>query len=865
VSIFHGMTVAGRGLIVMRWILTALICLSFSLSSSISLAFPDSEVLGPDGDEPPFNFLITSTLSGFVLISDARLAVSYGETLELIDMGKYQSEQEQPPALSSDDETDGIIGGIAYDSGRNQVIASQEDGDLLFFDLSDITATPFSLILAEDKKLGRVTVDSDAATAYVANNGDMSIHIVDLGTRELTATIPVTIHGFETFNFTDAVYVENTAEVYFATDAGVVFYIARGAVTATGITGLTDVESLTSISPSPDGTFLYITNDRSDTDDTVIRVSTSSHAETNVISLIVDDRVTNTSPTGIVITEVTNPSGTYAYMAGSSGVTVIETGSDTLKNMGGEEGENGDPIPVTYQAIELVASSSSDGYIYTGQSNLDVGMISANPLVTISSLSYSDEESSLGTGGSFTLTFMSDQTGTYEIRAGGSVDAGGSLLTDEAGATTGTVDEVDQDISVTVAYDTNAEAFAEGENDLWVFVTNGDYRGRIATTLDVDTPPPSVVISSTGFGNSTIYVTFDNLNVADISAYHVYADVDSDVVLTKTEIAATVTHTQTTGTQTATVSGLTNGVTYYIAMDAEDAGGNVSLLRTGTYASGGLVSEMPEATQGPLDILGEGGCAMTGGRYSLAGVACIAMGLLLVSMFRRRMKALIVLLICLSVIGLSSVSALADTGDVEESDAYASNVFSESPQWWSFEVKTGFWMPQNKVLDQFFGKCCNMWSRMQGGLLVNKRYGAEFSAGFLYDTGYAVGATTGRTSQDKLTFMLVPMELSFVWRADYFTWRYIIPYVKAGGDAVFYRQKLNGASTKGMKYGMHGVGGLQINIGELGGTRREMDSDYGINDMFLTLEAEYKWINNFGGKGLDLSGQIYSIGFLFEF
>ena len=847
----------------LRSTLVLLAC--FLFFSSTASAFPDAEVLGVDGDSPPFNFNITSTISDFVLISDRRLAVSYGETLELVDMGEYLPEILQPPALSSDDDTDGVIGGIAYDSGRNQIVASQDDGDIIFFDLDDITATPESLLLAEGMALGPLTVDPDDATAYVANNSDMSIHIVNLGTRELTATIPVTIHGFETFTFTDAIYVENTTEVYFTTDAGVVFYIARGSETATGITGLTDAGNLTAISPSPDGSFLYVTNYRSGAEDTVIRITTSSHAEAAVISLMVDERVTNATPTGIVITDVTNPSATYAYMAGSSGVTVIDTGSDTLKNMGGDEGEDGDPIPMTYEATEIVASSSTDGYVYTGQSNLDVGMISANPLVTISSLTYSGEETSLGTGGSFTVTFMSDQTGAYEIRAGGSVDADGSLLTDDAGATSGTVDEINLDIPVTINYDENSEAFAEGTNYLWVFVTNGDYRGRVATMLEVDTPPPSVVIKSTGFGNAKIYVTFENLDVADISQYHVYVDVDPDAVLTKTEVSATIAHTEVGGSQTAEIGGLINGTTYYIAMAAEDAGGNISLVRTNTYANGEVVSEMPEQTQGPLGMLGEGGCAMVQGHGSIVGIVFIMLGLILAAIVRRRMRVFVSLLIFVALIGMCSSSALADTGDVAETDAYASNVVATSPQWWSFEVKTGFWMPHNSVLDDFFGKCCNMWTRMQGGLLVRKRYGVEAGVGFLYDTGYAVGATTGRTSEDKLTFMLVPMELSFVWRADYFTWRYIVPYLKTGGDAVFFRQKLNGASTKGMKYGIHGVGGIQINIGEIGGVGRELDVDYGINDMFLTLEAEYAWINNFGGGGLDLSGQIYSIGFLFEF
>ena len=134
-----------------------LVLLAFFLFfSSTASAFPDAEVLGIDGYSPPFDFNITSTVSDFVLISDRRLAVSYGEKLELVDMGEFLLEVLQPPALSSDDETDGVIAGIAYDSGRDQIVASQEDGDILFFKLSDITATPVSLLLADGMKLGPI-------------------------------------------------------------------------------------------------------------------------------------------------------------------------------------------------------------------------------------------------------------------------------------------------------------------------------------------------------------------------------------------------------------------------------------------------------------------------------------------------------------------------------------------------------------------------------------------------------------------------------------------------------------------------------------------------------------------------------------
>ncbi len=110
------------------------------------------------------------------------------------------------------------------------------------------------------------------------------------------------------------------------------------------------------------------------------------------------------------------------------------------------------------------------------------------------------------------------------------------------------------------------------------------------------------------------------------------------------------------------------------------------------------------------------------------------------------------------------------------------------------------------------------------------------------------------------------METNFAWRLNYWTWDYIVPYVKVGLDYVYFRENSSGNKTQGVKLGYHGAGGMQINMKIIGPDAiKSMDADFGINNMFVTLEAQYQMIDNFGGQGLDLSGPLFSIGFLFEF
>ena len=191
-------------------------------------AYPDSEILGAGGTNPPFDFGITSTQSGQLMISDRRLALSFGELLRLVDTGFFALESSQPPAPSSEEDTEGIIAGIAYLSTTNDIVASQQDGDILLFDLDDITATPDSIVVSEGKSLGPLAADSDRQVVYVANNSDRAIHVVDLLARSVTSTIPLTIVGVSSFSVTDALFVEDINEIYFTTDAGAVFYLSPG-------------------------------------------------------------------------------------------------------------------------------------------------------------------------------------------------------------------------------------------------------------------------------------------------------------------------------------------------------------------------------------------------------------------------------------------------------------------------------------------------------------------------------------------------------------------------------------------------------------------------------------------------------------
>ncbi|MFH1873648.1 MAG: hypothetical protein ABH859_00470 [Pseudomonadota bacterium] len=870
------------------------------------LAFPDQERTGLSGANPPYDYSFTDDITGRVLIDDERLAVCYGETLRLVDMASFAVESDQPPALSVDAGTDGRLRGLAYSSQQNYLYATQNDGDVLRFDLANITATPISISIADGNELGPIVIDSTGQYAYIADNTDYAIHVLELANLTVSKTISVALSSSTTFTFLSALYVSTTSEVYFTTDKGVVFYLPTSGSNVFQITvdaGLSN--RLGSIATTPTGTSVYVTNE---SDNSVAKISTSSHTVTNEIDIL-----PNLAPTFIVITRVSRPNGggtsaVYAYVAGSQGLTVINTADDSILDLGTDDTIDNEPLPLSSAPKQLITSSQDDGYIYPILASLKVAVVTANPWLVISSLTYSSGSSSVGQGESFTLTFQADEDGTAQIRSGGTVAATGTLLTDDTGATSWSV-TADTDLVLTFNYDDNSSSFIEGDNDVFIFVTNASSnRGRIATTVKVDTPPPNVTINSTGFGNQKIYVNFNRLTEADLNHYNIYTDTDAAAVLTKTEVSGVVEQTSAGSTLEGSVSGLSNANIYYIAMEAVDDAGNISPSRTNTFSDGSTAYAIPQATAGPVELSGErGNCSLSKNRSQNWTITSFFIVMVFVLLGSLRIKCChsreschsrvggnllvskgldprfrgddkqkrgddkqkcgddkrarndgykIFLLIIFAVLAITCIPTTTQAQAIGEKPI---------PQWWSFEVKTGFWMPKSSSVNHFFKNCCNLITRFQGGLLYKGRYGLECGAGFLFKNGTAVGEVDGAKSRDRFSFFLLPLELNFTWRLDYWTWDYIVPYIKAGFDGVYFRENLEQDITSGWKMGFHTVVGWQINFKVFGDSIVDFEKDIGLDDAFITMEAQYQYIDSFGSKGLDLSGPVYSAGLLFEF
>lgn len=794
---------------------------------------------------------ISQATGGLAVSNDGRyLFIAYGETLSVVDLATFELAEDQPPALSTKDETDGNIGGIVYSSESDKIYAAQSDGDLLSFNSNDITATPVSETVMADKALAKMASNQTGTVLYLANVGDGLIYNYGPG----SAATPMSYNLKEllsgvTFSIKSLLYANTTDELYVSTDVGRIFYITSGGVVSNPPIEIDTVngDDVTELAVTPAGDKVFAINS---TDNVVEVISTSGHTIGTPIEIDADD---NTGLVGLTIAEAEDGSGgVYGFVSGSSGISVFDTSTGDLIDIDdtNEDGTH-DPIPTTNYGYMLTADN---GYMYISSGGGDISVLTERPWINVSDVTYKDASGEtvgyLKEGGSFTIAFTSDKDGEYEVKGGGGLDGDGTLMVPTAGDASGSA-TADQEISLTFSYADNDSVIGEGISFVYVFVTDSsNLTGHMAKTVNVDTPPAGIAINGTGFGDGRVYVNFNRLTASDIDYYNLYVDADYSIVQTKTTKSATVDQPEEGDTVTGTINGLDNGTTYYVAVEAVDTNGNVG-TRSYQFADGSAASGMPQATIGPSALMNEaGGCSLnSNARFSYDAAAIVLLSIVILLGMKK--KNLLIILFLLFAFSTNLYAA-----DEKKAD-------KPPPTWWSGEFRTGFWMPSNGEMDPFFSKCCNLVFAVSGGLLYDGKYGAEMGLGFMSKSGHGIGASTLETSNDKFNMTLLPMETNLVWRANYFRNQPVVPYIKTGFDYIYFRENMVGHVVQGLKTGLHAGGGLQIIMNWL-------DSDAGAGgdfgeDYYLTLEAKYGWINSFGKEGLDFSGPVYSAGILFEF
>lgn len=532
-----------------------------------------------------------------------RLYHAVGETLRAVDLATFALDSTTPFNIAGDTTLTGAIQGMAFDFARNALYATQSGGFLLTYTLNNLAAKPLRTALSATGTVDVTHLEVDPSTGrlFGLSPSTSTILRLDPVSKELVAiplvnTAGAPVGGIEQIRFVPGVS-GSTGMLFVSTNVGQLFAVNSATAAASRI--VLDpllADDLKGMAALPNSSRVYVVNASKKQ---LHKIATASLTDTGTLAI-----PNNNDLNQIVVTSVTNPSATYGFVLGSSGMTVFNTGNDEIFDLGTTSTAN-EPLKTSGSGPIV---TSDDGYLFYAFGK--VGVISDNPFVTIRQISYSGGGSTMKAGESVTITFQSDETGTYTLRAGGDIAGSGSVLKTASGDATGSVTATATDHAVTIPYNDNTARLSEGKNRVFVFVKDGQNNlGRRASTITVDTPPPNVTITGIGFGNEKLYVNIARVNVSDIATYRVYVTTDAATATTTTTVGGTASQ-PASGDASVKITGLNNGTTYFVAAEAVDTGGNVSATRTTTLVGGAVASAAPEGTFGPAGVSGERGCTL---------------------------------------------------------------------------------------------------------------------------------------------------------------------------------------------------------------------------------------------------------------
>lgn len=236
--------------------------------------------------------------------------------------------------------------------------------------------------------------------------------------------------------------------------------------------------------------------------------------------------------------------------------------------------------------------------------------------------------------------------------------------------------------------------------------------------------------------------------------------------------------------------------------------------------------------------------------------------------------------------------ALVSTEAHAQLGTRASLTPSESPRTAEVELKLGAYKPLidreaalngAKPYDETFHGAPMLLGELEIDRELWQRIGtlsAGFSIGYAekYAAAVVVDETGGTVpSAERAGFFVLPLRLMAIYRFDWPAQHLgipLVPYAKLGlaytpwwtskgSTGVEYS---NGQRGAGGKWGWAGIAGVQFLLDALEPRlAKDFDTDFGINHTYLFAEYVYEDVNNFGGKGLDLSSRRWSFGLAFEF
>lgn len=485
-------------------------------------------------------------------------------------------------------------------------------------------------------------------------------------------------------------------------------------------------------------------------------------------------------------------------------------------------------------------------YVIAGTSRGELWVLTEVPWVTVGSAS----PSSAVMGEEVSLAFISDMAGDWEL-----------FLNDDTTALDSGEVSADEEVTAAVVVDAS---FGEGDNYLRVEVTSDGLTGHGAAVVSVDNPPSQVQLydTSLGFGNSQLTLSFDGVDDEDLVGYEVYLtttefspedyptggpefdgddDIDDDDLSVEREPGKAV---------TVTLSPLTNGVVYYVAVRALDEGGQEGEMSK-------VVSASPERTYSAAGLSGEpGGFCGTATPVGLA--LTLGAGLLAFGRRRRGVGAAVAL------VGLGLGLGLG--GSAHAHDPKPEGAYDPAKRNGSFSLRGGPIALTDSTLTDIFGESGNEVFWVEGGPSYTDYVDVVIGIGWMQELGWLV-TEDGQESDEHDMLTALPVTAGLNLRLDVFDNQILVPSAGAGGDVWLWRENwyvnpdVGGeGKISGGKYGWHWNASLQLLLDAFEPNRASrLQARSGIDDSYLVFEYRSQTVGEWQ-SGLQFSGTAWSLG-----
>jgi hypothetical protein len=499
----------------------------------------------------------------------------------------------------------------------------------------------------------------------------------------------------------------------------------------------------------------------------------------------------------------------------------------------------------SFDAADVSDFVVGDGYAF-GAGDGGVQVFTDRPWVGIDS---QEPDGSVVTGQAVSITFTSDEDGSWRLFRGGTVAQDGHEIASGEVKAGG---EGEAAFTVSGGYD-------EGANDMWLFVTNEAGKvGHAMTSLIVDNPPAGLFIDEDNvqFGNQQITLKFDASDEEDLEGYDVYVTVTSfnpgdyktggptfdgaDDVENPVNVAATP-----DVPASYTIVPLTNDTTYYVAVRKLDSSGNESTMSN-------VVSVIPRETGSAAALSGESGgyCGSVPGRRA-SGLASL---LALAAIVRRR--RLVVASVAAVGLGFPVFPASAATSS---SAATKGNV----------ELRYGPFRYKDKDLKTVYGTGHGvLW--IEGGPKLGTVFELDLGVGFFQDLGNTVALNDRALSGETAMFTAWPVTVGGTVRLDFWDEQFLVPFANAGLDYWFWKENwyvnpyVGGLDhVAGGKAGYHYSLGGNLLLDKLDpAAASKLAARSGIQDTYLVGEVRWQDVGLWdldGGLSLDGIGVTFGL------